>query len=106
MDDRDAPALSSTSPTRSGWETKPAPPSCGSELFGFNTGNYEEKLVDGGKRHSSGIAWRLKSDLDLVAHEKKLMPLCQFLHESAANGIADVTVTDHDLSAKLHPAAP
>ncbi|CAK9004718.1 FO synthase subunit 1, partial [Durusdinium trenchii] len=64
---------------------------CGCELFGFNTGNYEERLVDGGKRHASGIAWRVVSDFDLVSYERKLTP--------------DVTVLDHELSPKLHAPA-
>ena len=79
----------------------------GCELFGFNTGNFEYKIVRGtSKRDVNGIAWKLNSDLDLVLHEKKPIPVCKFLHAAAVNrGIAEVAISEHTISPKLqHPS--
>lgn len=39
----------------------------GVELFGFNTGTYEVKIVRGdNKRDVAGIAWKVMSDVELV----------------------------------------
>lgn len=79
-----------------------------SELFGFNTGSFEFKLVGGASKvDSTGLAWRLTGDMDLIAVEKKLVPLCRFLHTCATqHGLADMTLPEHDLTPKMHPAAP
>ena len=78
---------------------------CGAELFGFNTGNFEVKLVDSDKRHTSGIAWRFVSDLELVAENKVLMPICSYLHRLASSkGLADVTIPEHVITPKMHAA--
>ena len=75
------------------------------ELFGFSVGAYEQKIIRGGVRDVSGLAWRLKSDTELVAFEKKLIPLCNLLHFFATkHGLADIGLDDHDLVAKMHPA--
>lgn len=77
------------------------------ELFGFNTGAFEFKIVRGSnKRDSSGIAWRITSDLDLISWDKKVMPVCEFLHICAvSHGLADVGIPEHTTSPKLHAAA-
>ena len=78
----------------------------GTELFGFNTGNYEVKLVDSDKRHTSGIAFRFTKDTDFIAENKVLMPICEFLHKCAsARGLADVSIPDHVVSPKVHAPA-
>eukprot|EP00438_Fugacium_kawagutii_P021571 Skav212155 [mRNA] locus=scaffold754:104394:116972:+ [translate_table: standard] len=75
------------------------------ELFGFNVGNYEQKIIRGGVRDVSGLAWRLKADTDLVAFEKNLMPLCGLMHRFATKlGLGDVGLDDHDMTPKMHPA--
>ncbi len=77
------------------------------ELFGFGVGSYEQKIVRGGVRDVSGLAWRLSSDLQLVCYNKKLMPLCGLLHLLATGqGLGDVGVEEHVLSPKLHPVVP
>ena len=78
----------------------------GLELFGFNTGSYEERIVSSGKRCPGGIPWRLCGDLDLVCYEKKLLPLCSLIHRAATQqGLADVQLREHLLEPMLHPAA-
>lgn len=75
----------------------------GVDLFGFNTGTFEVKVVES-KRHSAGIPWRLRDDFELVCHNKSLTPTCKFLHRAATTlGIADVSIPDHEISPKLHP---
>ena len=77
----------------------------GTELFGFNTGNFDQKVVDGGRRQPAGLAWRLKDDVDLVMFQKELMPVCKFLHRCATTmGLGDVTLADHEISPMLHAA--
>lgn len=80
----------------------------GAELFGFNTGNFDSRVVpaEEGKRHTAGIAWRFQSDLDLLAKEKKITPLCQCMQVLASeNGLGDVSLPEHILAPKMHPAA-
>ncbi|CAE7245345.1 cofG, partial [Symbiodinium sp. CCMP2456] len=76
------------------------------ELFGFNTGTYCEKLIEGlGDSECNGLVWRLANDLTHVAVDKKLIPLCSFLHECVNNrGLAEVDLQDHELAPKMHPA--
>ena len=78
----------------------------GIELFGFNTGIFELKIVRGeNRRDVAGIAWRLYSDLDLVSWEKKITPVCRFMHSCAvSHGLADVAIMEHDIAPKMHPA--
>ena len=76
----------------------------GTELFGFNTGNFDTKICDGDKRHAAGIAWRVNTDLDLVSDAKTLRPVCGLLHTFASTmGLADVSIPDHCIAPKLHP---
>ncbi|CAK9045232.1 unnamed protein product [Durusdinium trenchii] len=77
----------------------------GVELFGFNTGTYEVKIVRGdNKRDVAGIAWKVMSDVELVVFEKKPMAVCAFMHVCATtHGLADVGVLEHNVSPKLHP---
>ena len=78
----------------------------GSELFGFNTGSFEYKIVRGGKRDISGVAWKVSSDMDLVVHEKHPMPICAFMHHCASTlGLGDVAIHEHTIEPKMHPAA-
>ena len=78
------------------------------EIFGFNTGSFEYKVINHtSKRDASGIAFRLTTDTDLIVHDKVVLPFCKFLHNAAVkHGLADVTLTDHLLEPKLHPAVP
>lgn len=47
----------------------------------------------------------MKSDLDIVSVDKKLMSVSQYLHTLATKqGMADVALMDHDMSAKVHAA--
>ena len=77
------------------------------ELFGFNTGVFDFKIVRGNnKRDSAGVAWRLSSDLDLISWNKRIMPVCDFLHTCAvSHGLAEVGIPEHTLSPKMHPIA-
>ena len=75
------------------------------ELFGFSVGTYETKIVRGGVRDVSGLAWRIKSDTALVCYQRKLIPVCNLLHQFATRqGLADIGLDDHDLTTKLHSA--
>lgn len=75
------------------------------ELFGFGTGSFETKICRGGKRDAIGIAWRIRSDIELISVNKKLFTVCGFLHDVATRqGLAEVTIEDHTLAPKLHPA--
>ena len=49
-----------------------------------------------------GIPWRLKDDFHLVSHNKRLIPLCQFLRSLATeNGLSETDLVDHQLKAKM-----
>lgn len=77
----------------------------GIELFGFNTGVFEYKIVRGPKRDTSGIAWKLSSDMDFIVQNKKILPVCKFLHQCAVTqGLGDVAIPEHTVSPKLHAA--
>lgn len=80
----------------------------GAELFGFNTGAFDARGVvpaAEGKRHAGGIAWRFQTDLDLLAKDKKIMPLCQCMQVlPSENGVGDVGLPEHVLAPKMHPA--
>lgn len=78
----------------------------GIDLFGFNTGSFEFKIVRGSNtRDVSGIAWKLNSDIDMVLFEKKVIPICKVLHLAAVNhGIAEITINEHTLSPKIQRA--
>lgn len=75
------------------------------ELFGFGAGTFESRIVRGGKRDSVGLAWRLRSDIELISVQKKLNTLCGYLHELATRqGIGEVNIEDHVLKPKVHRA--
>lgn len=58
-----------------------------------------------GEKEAKGLAWRLDSDLNLVAENKKLYGLCQFAHQCVvARGIAEMNVADHSLEQKTQPS--
>lgn len=53
----------------------------------------------------NGIPWALKSDLDIVAHEKEAMPLCCFLRQLAVEGgLADLDLEYHVMVPKMNAA--
>ena len=75
----------------------------GIELFGFGTGAFEQKIVRGGVRDTGGIAWRVTKDTELVAANKELMSVADFMHQMATNrGLATIEIEDHILEPKLH----
>lgn len=77
----------------------------GCELFGFNIGAYEQRVVKPGDEHPHILPWRLQDDLSFVVVEKKLVPLCNFLHACVRDkGLAEIFVKDHRISSKLHEA--
>ena len=77
------------------------------ELFGFSVGSYEQKIIRGGVRDISGLAFRIKSDIDLVSFQRRLMPLCSLFHELATKqGLGEISLDDHDMVPKMHPAVP
>ena len=50
----------------------------------------------------SGLIWRIKSDLQLVAHNKELMAVCEFLRRLATqSGLAIVDLENHTLQPRL-----
>ncbi|CAK8996456.1 unnamed protein product [Durusdinium trenchii] len=69
------------------------------ELFAFNTGAFEVKIIKGsGHDELHCLPWRLGSDTTLISYEKTLMPLCSFICKmTRERGIADVTLFDHVL---------
>eukprot|EP00438_Fugacium_kawagutii_P028319 Skav205364 [mRNA] locus=scaffold3980:93982:112606:+ [translate_table: standard] len=80
-------------------------PAC--EMFGFGTGSFEFKLVHGGVCDPSGPAWRFHADIEYVCVDKKLVPICEFMHQCAVqHGLADVGIQEHNIQPKLHPAVP
>lgn len=77
------------------------------EIFGFGTGSFEFKLVHGGVRDPSGLAWRFHDDTEFVSVDKKLVAICEFMHRCAVqSGLADVGIQEHNIQPKLHPAVP
>ena len=81
------------------------------EICGFNTGAFDYKIVEG-KLDPAGIPWRLLSDLSLMVvastdRGKVLVPLCKHLHSLATrNGLADISIREHELAPKLQPPVP
>ena len=81
------------------------------EVCGFNTGNFDYKIISG-RLDQNSVPWRLSSDLDLIVvvnedKSKSVMSVCQYLHLLASSkGLADVTLRDHDLKPKLLPPVP
>ena len=74
----------------------------GTELFGFGTGSFDFKLVHGGVRDVSGLAWRLLDDTGFISWNKKVMTVCAFMHRCAvSNGLADVGIQDHVIEPKM-----
>ena len=53
-----------------------------------------------------GVPWRLADDLVLVAYNKELVPLCQFLRKLAIdNGLSEVNVPDHQVKPRMVEAS-
>ena len=74
------------------------------ELFGFNTGTYEVRVVQG-KRDGAGLPFRLNSDKDLVIFNRTPIPLCKLMHRIITEkGLADLQMKDHELQPKMLPA--
>ena len=54
-----------------------------------------------------GIAWRFRSDIELILFQKKLMPFCGLLHYLATTqGLGEVGIFDHTITPKMHAAEP
>ncbi|CAK9014178.1 FO synthase subunit 1, partial [Durusdinium trenchii] len=68
----------------------------GIEICGFGTGQFEPKIVRGGVRDVSGLAFRLRNDATLVSHNKTLMSVAHFMqHFAATSGLATIEIEDH-----------
>ena len=53
-----------------------------------------------------GVPWRLCDDLALIAHNKDVVPLCQFLRKLAIdNGLSEVNVPDHQVKPRMVEAS-
>ena len=58
--------------------------------------------ISASKRDSAGVPWRLGSDLDLIVVQKRITPICKYLHELATvQGLAEVTIHSHELTPRL-----
>ena len=78
-----------------------------SELFGFNVGAFDYKVVRNVDAQTSAIPWRLQDDFSLVAVEGKLYPLCEFLHHCVTQkGLAEIGVEDHKVASQYHLRVP
>lgn len=54
-----------------------------------------------------GLAWRFRSDIELILFQKKLMPFCGLLHYLATTqGLGEVGIFDHTITPKMHAAEP
>ncbi|CAK9074147.1 unnamed protein product [Durusdinium trenchii] len=75
------------------------------EIAGFNLGSFEEKVVAGlGERELSGLPFRFVNDLSLVSHDKKIMPLADYMHQiCTVHGVADFELACHDVVQKQYP---
>ena len=104
------------------------------ELFGFNTGNFEERIVRGPvaycpcceenlrnalhaclmfwvswtgeiAQEKAMLVWRLKDDFTVVSANKILHPLCEYLRKCiTTQGIGELEIVDHVFAAKMFPA--
>lgn len=65
-------------------------------------------IAPGAAHTESGcLPFRLGSDLTLVAHNKKLVPLCELLRALASeHGIGDISMEDHVLKHKTTGSVP
>ena len=60
-----------------------------------------------GESELSGVCFRFGSDLSLVAYQKKLYSLADFLHYCpTVHGVADVELANHQLNPKTYPTDP
>ncbi|CAK9011451.1 unnamed protein product [Durusdinium trenchii] len=77
------------------------------EVFGFNRGVFEDKLITGDPNAELTLMpWRLSSDLQLVMHNKNLMSLADFVHFiCTTHGVAAFDLLDHTITQKQHPPA-
>lgn len=74
------------------------------ELFGFNLGSYDQRIVRNGENPPHVIPWRLGCDLDFVYVDQKLVPLCNVFHACVTEkGLAEIILKDHEICAKFHP---
>lgn len=74
------------------------------ELCGFNTGCYDHKIVRG-SHDSSGVVWRLQSDLEYIIFQKKAVAISQFMHTCAsARGLAEINILEHVVTPKVAAA--
>ena len=59
-----------------------------------------------GEREASTIPFRIESDLTFVAHNKKIMMLCEYVcHLAREEGLVDVQLEDHQMKPKMRVSA-
>lgn len=76
------------------------------ELFGFNVGAFEQRVVRDASAFHAGVPWRLQNDFSLVAQDKTVWPLCSYLHHLVTQkGIAELAIEDHEITNKMHAQA-
>lgn len=78
------------------------------ELFGFNAGSYSEKSLQAAQlQRNSMILWHLRSDAQTLIHvdaggQKKASCLARMAaHCAQAQGVTELSVTDHNLTQLL-----
>ena len=55
---------------------------------------------------TTGVPFRLASDLDIVSVKKEMLPLCEFLRRLCdEQGIAEMQLEDHVLQPAVWPSA-
>ena len=60
-----------------------------------------------GEQELAGVPFRFANDLQLVAHERKLLSLADFIHQMCTvHGLADFELAGHQLEQKQYPPAP
>ena len=60
--------------------------------------------IQGPSEESSGLTWRLDSDLNIVARDKQPMALCELMRSMAVDqGLVDVDLEFHVLAQKRTP---
>lgn len=56
------------------------------------------------KCEGTGIVWRLETDLAIIAYQKKLYTVCEFMrHLANEHGLAQVDLESHVVTQKFHP---
>ncbi|CAK9072657.1 unnamed protein product, partial [Durusdinium trenchii] len=67
------------------------------ELFGFGVGAFEEKVASDPNAESNVLPFCLRTDLDLVAYNMEVYPLCSYLRFLAIEkGFGEVQATGED----------